>query len=98
MFHATNYYHMINWDTELKTQPIFLTSLSDEEILHILEESLNVLKWQTTLKQFKEKSGSGLKLAQRWLVTKQEMATSDSDFVADALCLRFVPRISHQFS
>ena len=37
-FHATNYYHMIDWDTELKTQSSFLTSLSDEEeVLHILE-------------------------------------------------------------
>ena len=40
-----NYYLMIDWHTELKTQPPFLTSLSDEEVLHILEEPLNVPKW-----------------------------------------------------
>ena len=34
-FHATNYYHMIDWDTKLKTQLPLLTSLSDEEVLHI---------------------------------------------------------------
>ena len=44
-FHATNYYHMIDCDTELKTQPPFLASLSDEEVLYILEEPLNVPKW-----------------------------------------------------
>ena len=31
-FHAANYHHMIDWDTELKTKPPFLTSLSDEEV------------------------------------------------------------------
>ena len=41
-FHATNYHHMIDWDTELKTESPFLTSLSDEEVLGILEKPL---KW-----------------------------------------------------
>ena len=31
-FYATNYHHMIDWDTELKTKPPFLTSLSIEEV------------------------------------------------------------------
>ena len=44
-FHATNYRHMIDWDTELKTEPPFVTSLSDEKILGILEKSLSVSKW-----------------------------------------------------
>ena len=44
-FHATNYHHMIDWDTELKTEPPFLTSLSDEEVLGILEKPLSVPKW-----------------------------------------------------
>ena len=44
-FHATNYRHMIHWDTELKTEPLFLTSLSDEEVFGILEKPLSVLKW-----------------------------------------------------
>ena len=35
---------MIEWDYELKTQPPFLTSVSDEEVLCILEEPLNVPK------------------------------------------------------
>ena len=48
---------MIDWDNELKTQPSFLASLSDEIALHILEEPLNVLNSQTTLTQLKEKSG-----------------------------------------
>ena len=30
-FNAKNYHHMIDWDTELKTEPSFLTSLSDEK-------------------------------------------------------------------
>ena len=30
-FNATNYHHMIDWDTELKTEPPFLTSLSNEK-------------------------------------------------------------------
>ena len=44
-FHATNYHHMIDWNTELKTEPPFLTSLSDEEVLGILEKPLSVPKW-----------------------------------------------------
>ena len=44
-FHAANYHHMIDWDTKLKTEPPFLTSLSDEEVLGILEKPLSVLKW-----------------------------------------------------
>ena len=44
-FHTANYHHMIDWDTELKTEPPFLTSLSDEEVLGILEKPLSVLKW-----------------------------------------------------
>ena len=44
-FHATNYHHMIDWDTELKIEPPFLTSLSDEEVLGILEKPLSVSKW-----------------------------------------------------
>ena len=44
-FHATNYHHMIDWDTELNTEPPFLTSLSDEEVLGILEKPLSVPKW-----------------------------------------------------
>ena len=36
---------MIDWDTELKTEPLFLTSLSDEEVLGILEKPLSVSKW-----------------------------------------------------
>ena len=43
-FHATNYYHMIDWDTEVKTELPFLTSLSDEKVLGILEKSLSVPK------------------------------------------------------
>ena len=43
--HATNYHHMIDWDTELKSKPQFLTFLSDEEVLDILEKPLSVLKW-----------------------------------------------------
>ena len=44
-FHPTNYHYMIDWDTELKTEPPFLTSLSDEEVLGILEKPLSVPKW-----------------------------------------------------
>ena len=44
-FYATNYYHMIEWDTEMKTVPLFLTFLSDEEVLGILEKPLSVPKW-----------------------------------------------------
>ena len=44
-FHATNYHHVIDWDTELITEPPFLTSLSDEEVLGILEKPLSVPKW-----------------------------------------------------
>ena len=36
---------MIDWDTELKIEPPFLTSLSDEEALGILEKPLSVPKW-----------------------------------------------------
>ena len=31
---------MIDWDSELKTEPPFLTSLSDEKVLGILENPL----------------------------------------------------------
>ena len=44
-FHATNYHHMIDWDTELKTEPSFLTSFSDEGVLGILKKPLSVPKW-----------------------------------------------------
>ena len=44
-FHATNFYHIIDWDTELKTELPFLTSLSDEDVLGILEKPLSVPKW-----------------------------------------------------
>ena len=38
-FHTTNYHHMIDWDTELKTDPSFLTSLSNEKVLGILKKT-----------------------------------------------------------
>ena len=44
-FHATNYPHRIDWDTELKTDPPFLTFPSDEKVLGILEKPLSVPKW-----------------------------------------------------
>ena len=44
-FYATNYRHMIDWNTELKTELPFLTSLSDEKVLGILEKPLSVPKW-----------------------------------------------------
>ena len=44
-FHATKYHYMIEWDTELKTEPPFLTSFSDEKVLGILEKPLSVPKW-----------------------------------------------------
>ena len=40
-FDAMNYHHRIDWDTELKAEPLFLTSLSDEEVLVILEKPLS---------------------------------------------------------
>ena len=43
-FHPKNYHHIIDWDTELKTEPQFLTSLSDEEVLGILEKPLSIPK------------------------------------------------------
>ena len=36
---------MIDCNTELKTEPSFLTSLSDEKILGILKKPLSVPKW-----------------------------------------------------
>ena len=36
---------MIDWDTEMNTEPPFLISLSDEEVLGILEKPLIVPKW-----------------------------------------------------
>ena len=53
-FNATNYHHMIDWDTERKTEPPFLTSLSDEEVLGILEKLLSVLKWPNHTFQLRE--------------------------------------------
>ena len=44
-FHATNFHHISDWDTELKTEPPFVTSLNDEEVLGILEKPLSVPKW-----------------------------------------------------
>ena len=43
-FHATDYHHIIHWDTELKTEVSFLTSLNDEEVLGIFEKPLSVPK------------------------------------------------------
>ena len=44
-FYATNYHHMIDWYAELKIEPPFLTSFSDEKVLGILEKPLSVPKW-----------------------------------------------------
>ena len=44
-FHATNYHHMIDWDTELKTEPPFSTSLSNDKILGVFKKSRSVPKW-----------------------------------------------------
>ena len=33
---ANSYHSMINWDEEFRTEPPFITSLSDEELLHII--------------------------------------------------------------
>ena len=43
-FHASTYHHVIDWDAELKTEPPFLTALSDKEVSGILEKSLSVPK------------------------------------------------------
>ena len=57
-FYATNYHHMIDWDTELKTEPPFLTSLSDEEVLGILEKPLSVPKWPNHTQSVERGTGS----------------------------------------
>ena len=44
-FYATNYHHKIDWNTKLKTEPPFLPSLSDEEVLRILVNPLSAPKW-----------------------------------------------------
>ena len=44
-FHPTNYHHMIDLNTELKTESPFMTALSDEEVLDILEKPLSVPNW-----------------------------------------------------
>ena len=52
-FHTTNYHHMIDWDTKLKTEPSFLTSLSYEELLGILKKPLSVPKWPNHIQSVK---------------------------------------------
>ena len=42
---ANSYHSMINWDEEFRTEPPFITSLSDEELLHIINTPLEVPKW-----------------------------------------------------
>ena len=56
-FHATNYHHMIDWDTELKTKPPFLTFLSDEKVLGILDKPLSVPKWPNHTQSVERKIG-----------------------------------------
>ena len=44
-FHTTNYHQVIDCDPELKTEPPFLTPLSDEKVIGIFEKPLSVPKW-----------------------------------------------------
>ena len=87
-FYAMKYHHMIDWDTELKTEPPFLTSLSDEEVLGILEKLLSVLNWPNYTRIVKK----GI-----WVMTEActEVAgykASDSGLEADGLCLHLEPK------
>ena len=91
-FHATNYHHMIDWDTELKTEPPFLTSLSDEEVLGILEKPLSVPKWPNHTQSVERGIRVMIEACQRWQATRQEMVTSGSGLAADGLCLHLEPR------
>ena len=42
---ANSYLSMINWNEEFRTEPPFIASLSDEELLHIINTPLEVPKW-----------------------------------------------------
>ena len=78
-FHKTNYHHMTDWDTELKTEPPFFTSLSDEKVLGILEKPLSV-PWPNHTQSIER-----LKHAQRWQATREKMVTSGRGLAADGL-------------
>lgn len=43
--HSNHYYDMIDWETELKTEPPLSPSLTDDEVLHTRKKPLNVPKW-----------------------------------------------------
>ncbi|XP_069950746.1 sodium-coupled monocarboxylate transporter 1 [Cherax quadricarinatus] len=42
---AMNYHSMIDWKTELKTEPPFIASLSEQQVLKITETPLEMHKW-----------------------------------------------------
>ena len=48
---------MIEWDTELKAEPPFLTSLSDEKVLGTLEKLLSVPKWLNRIQTVERNPG-----------------------------------------
>ena len=83
---------MIDWDTELKIKPPFLTSLSDEKVLGILKNPLSVPKWLN----YTQSVERGIRVmtevcTERWQATRQELVTLGSGLAANGLCLHLEP-------
>ena len=45
-FQARSYHNMIDWKKELKSEPPFISRLSDDELIKILDSPLQVPKWK----------------------------------------------------
>jgi hypothetical protein len=44
-FQAKSYHTMINWETELKSEPPYIAALTNEQLISILDTPLDVPKW-----------------------------------------------------
>ena len=83
---------MIDWDTELKIEPPFLTSLSDEKVLGILEKPLSVSKWPNHTQSVERGIRFMTETCTEWQATKQEMVTPRSSLAVNRLYLHLEPR------
>ena len=80
---ADSYHSMINWNEEFRTEPPFIASLSDEELLHIINTPLEVPKWPNKNKQLKEQLSLYQKLLWRSRETKKGMDIYDRGYNQD---------------
>ena len=80
---ANSYHSMINWNEEFRTEPPFIASLSDEELLHIINTPSKYRNGLITHKQLKEQLSLYQKLLWRSRETKKGMDIYDRGYNQD---------------